>query len=350
MAIPLNVGASQLNVQSANRYATDGRYEFLRELGEGAFGKVFLAADRRHGGNRVAVKLISIPTQNRFLDYLSSVFGIGGSRLNEAKREASLLRQLRHDYVIGFIDSFKFETGSITGVGIVMRFCSGGNLADYLIKEGRPSEKQRLEWSSQLAAGMEFLHSEGVTHRDLKPDNILIDEDGCLKIADIGLAKVVWDVQQSTGKAADMTLDQYLTSVKGTKAYVAPEVCTGHYTNKCDVFSLGLVFVAMIEVPITGSFVLPLATWRGEKVFYGLLLHQDTSARQTIPSALIPLHHATVGERRLIDEMLLFDWKDRPSMEDVVSSLKSLKASLSYFESRIVLVRDPPPEKSGCCS
>ena len=348
MAIPLNVGASQLNVRFANDHATSsGRYAFQRELGEGAFGKVFLATDR-HRGDYVAVKLISIPTHLRFVDYLSSAFGIGGSRLGDAKREANLLRQLRHDYVIGYIDSFKFETGSLTGVGIVMRFCSGGNLADYLLREGRPSEQKRLEWSTQLAAGMAFLHSQGVTHRDLKPDNILIDSDGCLKIADIGLAKVVWDVQQASRDAAQMTLDQYLTSVKGTAAYVAPEVCSGHYTSKCDVFSLGLVFIAIIEVPKSGTYILPLATWNGRKHPYGLLLYEDASARRQMPSALLPFQSASVGERRLIENMLLFDPGSRPSMNEVVSTLKSLQASPP--SRRVVLVKDPPPQSSsGCC-
>ena len=358
MTVPVNVGASELNVRVANDHATArGRYVIRRELGKGAFGRVFLATDRQRGDD-VAIKLIAIPTQLQLMDYLTSALGLGGSRLGDAKREANLLRMLRHDYVIGYIDSFRFQTDTVTGVGIVMRFCPGGNLGNYLMREGKPSEQRRLRWSRELAEGMAFLHSRGVIHRDLKPDNILIDGDGCLKIADIGLAKAVWDIQESvlSGRnAARITLNQYLTSVKGTEAYVAPEIYTGHYKNACDVFSLGLVFIAIVEAPVcqvavNDKFIAPLATWRGVKYPYGPLLHQNELARQQMASALLPLESASTGERKLIDQMLLFNPDRRHDMHAVVSILQFLE-DVQHLPRVAVRDRDPPPEpKSGCCN
>jgi serine/threonine protein kinase len=360
MTVPLNVGASELNVELANYHATtEGRYVFQRELGKGAFGKVFLAKDRQRGGD-VAIKLIAIPSQLKAWDYLMSALGVGSSRLSDAQREANLLRMLRHDYVIGYIDSFKFQTDTVAGVGIVMRYCPGGNLGNYLLRKGKPSEQRRLRWSRELAEGMAFVHSKGVVHRDLKPDNILIDGDDCLKIADIGLAKAVWDIQQSVlsgPRAAVITLNQYLTSVKGTAIYIAPEVITGHYKSACDVFSLGLVFAAIIEAPVyqvtvNEKIIAPLATWRGAKYPYGPLLHENQSVRQLMASSLLPLGSASTGERKLIEQMLLFNPDSRHDMDAVVSILQFLE-DVQHLPRVAVGIRDPPPPpepKSGCCN
>ncbi|XP_062505586.1 serine/threonine-protein kinase pdik1l-A-like [Corticium candelabrum] len=359
MAVPLSSGASELNLRIATAHASaGGRYYYQRELGRGAFGVVFLARDRKRDID-VAVKLIAIPAELQVWDFLSSALGMGGSRLGDAQREANLLRMLRHDYVIGYIDSFKFQAASLVGVGIVMRYCPGGNLSSYLVREGKPIEARRLRWCRELAEGMKFLHSNGVTHRDLKPDNILIDSDECLKIADIGLAKAVWDMQENafSGRyAIGMPLNQYLTSVKGTQLFVAPEVFTGHYTNSCDVFSLGLVFISIIEAPcirIKGKdeyIVAPFAVWQGSAYAYGPLLNEVYLARHPKPSTLLPNKSASKGETQLIDQMLLFDPKKRHDMKAVVSTLKFLE-DVQHIPKVAVRARDPPPEsKSSCCS
>ena len=87
-----------------------------------------------------------------------------------------------------------------------------------------------------------------MAHRDLKPDNILIDGDGVLKIADVGLAKAVWDINEGIQGSQDISFDSYMTTVV-TRVFMALEVFDGHYLRECDI-SLGLVFACIIEAPL----------------------------------------------------------------------------------------------------
>ncbi len=353
--IPLTSGASKLSLRMATDFASGGRYDFKEELGRGAFGVVFLARDRKHNID-VAIKLVTIPAQLQLSDYFISLFGLDDG-LTDAQKEANLLRELRHHYVIGYLDSYKFRTDEVVGAGIVMRYCPGGNLDSYLLRNGRPAEQLRRRWCRELAEGMNFVHSQGVTHRDLKPDNILIDSDSCLKIADIGLAKAAWDMQENalSGKyATERSLNQYMSSVKGTTMYMAPEVLSGRYTKACDVFSLGLVFVAIIEAPVIREYqqniLAPLAVWQSCSRCYGDLLYYTPSSRSYKPSALLRLSIATGGESRLIDHMLLFHPKDRYDMKTVLSTLQGLQ-DIQHISKVTLQARDPPPVPNwSCCS
>ncbi|XP_062507493.1 serine/threonine-protein kinase 35-like [Corticium candelabrum] len=330
MAVPLISGASQFGLQIGTDSARGHRYALREKLGSGSFGVVYLARDQTRNID-VAIKLvtITIPAQLQPPDDSRSM---AIARLNkglaDAEKEANLLGKLRHPYVIGYLDSYKFQTDELVGVGIVMEYCPGGNLNSYLLRNGRPREELRLQWCRELAEGMEFVHSQGVIHRDLKPDNILIDSDNCLKIADVGVAKAAWDMQENalSGQCATgMHLNQYLSSVVGTAMYIAPEVLSGHYTKACDVFSLGIVFVAIIKAPVTGNILAPYADWQGCLMCYGHLLHSDFLSQRWPPSALLQLSIATDGERHLIDRMLKFYPDDRYIMETVLSTLQRLQ-------------------------
>ncbi len=346
MDVPLISGASQFGLQIGTDSARDGRYALRGKLGSGSFGVVYLARDQTCNID-VAIKLvtITIPAQLQPPDDSRSM---AIARLNkglaDAEKEANLLGKLRHPYVIGYLDSYKFQTDELVGVGIVMRYCPGGNLYSCLFRNGTPPEELRLRWCRELAEGMEFVHSQDVIHRDLKPDNILIDSDSCLKIADVGVAKAAWDMQENalSGQCATgMHLNQYLSSVVGTDVYMAPEVLGGRYTKACDVFSLGLVFVAIIEAPLITeretTILAPLACWLGSLRRYGLVLYSFSLSRSEDPSTLLRLRIATEGESHLIDRMLQFDPNRRYIMETVLSTLQDLQRMAA------LQARDPPP-------
>ncbi|XP_065846308.1 serine/threonine-protein kinase 35-like isoform X2 [Oscarella lobularis] len=242
MAYGLN-GLTYLSKIEAQSHATEnGRYQLQRELGRGAFGVVYKATDC--DGAEVAIKVMSVKTTRSNLSLFSSLRGLKG-----AAEEAKTLSKLRNPYVIGFIHYYNFRFPRGRGAGIVTRYCPGGSLGDHLLKY-RPDHEKRLRWCRQLSLGIRFIHGRGVAHRDLKPDNILIDGDGVLKIADVGLAKAVWDINEGIQGSQDVSFDSYMTTVGGTRVFMAPEVFDGHYLRECDIFSLGLVFACIIEAPM----------------------------------------------------------------------------------------------------
>ena len=342
------IGLKYLSLSEAQSYASEnGRYKLERELGRGGFGVVY-KANARDGTNRdVAIKVISVKTDQSDSSLLLSL-----KRLKDANKEAKTLSKLRNPYVIGFIHYYNFKFPNGRGIGIVTRYCPGGSLGDYLLKY-RPDHKKRLQWCRQLSLGIRFIHQQRVAHRDLKPDNILIDGDGVLKIADVGLAKAVWDINEGIQGSQDMSFDSYMTTVGGTRVFMAPEVFTRHYSFECDIFSLGLVFACIIEAPkhmMGGSeAVLMFATYRGSRHCLGELYHKIPDSRASPACSLMTLQYASQGETHLINEMCYHDYHHRCSIEHVVKKLESLDEARSL---PLIRLGDPQPvEGDGgwCC-
>ena len=112
-----------------------------------------------------------------------------------------------------------------------MELAENGNLRQFISKH-KVSMTKKIEIIRQISSAMEYLHSKGIIHRDLKLENVLIDGNETVKLMDFGLSKIVHD------EDSDHTLHI------GTSGYIAPEVFSGNgkYTNKCDIFSAGFVF------------------------------------------------------------------------------------------------------------
>ena len=129
-----------------------------------------------------------------------------------------------------------------------MEYCPGGNLQSHL--EGLAAqvkhitEEGRLSWFKQFASALEFIHHKDIAHRDLKPENILIGGDGQLKVADVGIAKTLYDQLEAQG-----SYQKYMETAAGTLPYMAPEVFSEHYTINSDIFSMGLVMFVICELP-----------------------------------------------------------------------------------------------------
>eukprot|EP00118_Oscarella_pearsei_P010167 m.61290 g.61290 ORF g.61290 m.61290 type:complete len:241 (+) comp34990_c0_seq1:330-1052(+) len=221
---------------------------------------------------------------------------------------------------------------------MVARFCSGGSLADYLKRVEDIALGERLTWCRQLSLGVLFIHKQGIVHRDLKPDNILVDGDGVLKIADVGLAKAVWDVNQRIQPNPSITFTSYMSTREGTMPFMAPEVFSGHYTEKCDIFSLGMVFACIIENPDRQML---LAAWRWKEHSLGELYYSCPESRSNAASTLIHYSKATAGEVLLIDQMLLYDHHLRSSISYTITTLNTLNDARSL---PVVKLHDPPPE------
>ncbi|XP_028295706.1 serine/threonine-protein kinase pdik1l-B-like [Gouania willdenowi] len=133
---------------------------------------------------------------------------------------------------------------------LVMEFCDGGDLNQYLLS--RPPDAQRNHSVVlQLCSAVSFLHSLGITHRDLKPDNVLVcvtPQGPVVKVADFGLSKMSGGGGGGGGAVDSGLTRQHFSSTCGSDFYMAPEVWGGlSYTDQADIFSLGVMFWAVLE-------------------------------------------------------------------------------------------------------
>jgi hypothetical protein len=163
-------------------------------------------------------------------------------------REARTLAKLNHSHIVGVHDF-----GEVEGLFyFVMEFVDGGSLRR-LIRPGPVAPGQALDIVSQVCTALQYAHEEGVVHRDVKPENILLDKRGQVKIADFGLAKLV----ERTPASLQLTASQ---QVMGTWNYMAPEQMERplQVDHRADIYSLGVVLYEMLTrgLPL-GRFALP---------------------------------------------------------------------------------------------
>ena len=208
-----------------------------RVIGQGAFATVKRAAERKTG-KTYAVKIIN----------KRKVIG----NIDGVARELEVLEKLKHPRIVRLKAFYEDNINYY----MVMEFISGGDLMDFVVAHGVVGEDAGREITRQILEAIEYIHSMGISHRDLKPDNILIEQDDpvLIKITDFGLAKV-----QAT--------ESGLKTFCGTLAYVAPEVLNNRsnaqaesnekneYSNMVDMWSLGcLVYVILTShLPFSGS-------------------------------------------------------------------------------------------------
>ncbi|KAI2805966.1 Mitogen-activated protein kinase 14 [Blomia tropicalis] len=195
------------------------RYENLQMLGSGAYGLVCSAFDRSRQMN-IAIKKISTPFQTPI-------------HAKRTYRELKLLKHMKHDNVIGLLDVFTpsptLET--FAEVYLVNQLMSSD--LNKIIKSQRLSDDHVRFLVYQMLRGLKYIHSAGVIHRDLKPGNIVVNEDCELKIVDFGLAR------QSESE---------MTGYVATRWYRAPEVMLNwmHYNNTMDIWSVGCIMAEML--------------------------------------------------------------------------------------------------------
>ncbi|KAL3232196.1 Serine/threonine-protein kinase RAD53 [Nakaseomyces bracarensis] len=241
-----NKGSSKLNSRHSNsaKLKMSGIYKDFsindEVVGTGAFATVKKAVERSTG-KTFAVKIIN----------KKKVIG----NMDGVSRELEVLQKLDHPRIVSLKAFYEDDDNYY----MVMEFVSGGDLMDFVAAHGAVGEEAGREITRQILEGVQYIHSKRISHRDLKPDNILIEQDDpvLIKITDFGLAKV-----QGNGT--------FMKTFCGTLAYVAPEVIGGiagssseeennddrnEYSSLVDMWSLGcLVFVILTgHLPFSGS-------------------------------------------------------------------------------------------------
>ena len=191
-----------------------GRYEVLQELGRGGMAIVYLARDP-YIKRQVAVKVL--PRQFTFDPQFRTRF----------QREAEVIATLEHGSIVPVYDSGEHEDQPF----IVMRYMPGGTLADRL-KQGPLTIPEVATLYQRIGSAVDYAHSLGVIHRDIKPGNILFDAQGGAFLSDFGIAKIAEATAALTG-----------TAMIGTPEYMSPEQAQGekNLDGRCDIYSLGVV-------------------------------------------------------------------------------------------------------------
>jgi eukaryotic-like serine/threonine-protein kinase len=211
-------------------------YALERELGRGGMAVVYLAHDRKHD-RRVAVKVLHAD--------LAAV--VGAERF---LTEIRVTARLQHPHILGLIDSGVFgdEAAELRGRPFyVMPYVEGESLRGRLERDGQLPVADALRIAREVASALDYAHRHGVVHRDVKPENVLLGDDGQALVADFGIALAV----QHAGGAR---LTQTGLSL-GTPHYMSPEQAMGErqITARADVYALGAVTYEMLagEPPFT---------------------------------------------------------------------------------------------------
>ncbi|XP_031750453.1 serine/threonine-protein kinase N1 [Xenopus tropicalis] len=199
-------------------------FQLQSYLGEGSFGKVY-RAQHRSSGKIFAIKAIEMHEINE-----REIFHC----VTLEQRILRLVDEEQCLFLAGLLGSFQTQNHMC----LALEFAEGGDLAAYADTEELPLDRVRF-YSACMVLGIQFLHQHNIAHRDIKADNVLLYEDGYVKITDFGLCKA--------GMAADSTASSHC----GTLFYMAPEIFKGRYTRSVDWWALGVTIYKLLtgDVP-----------------------------------------------------------------------------------------------------
>lgn len=213
-------------------------------VGSGGFGRVYVGLDLDTGG-MLAVKQIAIaPRISRVVD-INRATGREDALADENDRaadesvrrieqEVALMRRLKHPNIVSYLGTERTREDVFT---IFMEYVSGGSIHSLLQRFGSFGESVIRVYTRQILLGLEYLHRHQIMHRDIKGANILVDNQGCVKLADFGASKRLAEI---------VTVDGVHKSIRGTPYWMAPEVIkqTGH-GRQADIWSVGCTILEM---------------------------------------------------------------------------------------------------------
>src|ERR1700733_12786906 len=206
----------------------NGRYRLEARIGSGGMSTVYRALDVTLE-RQVAIKLMNREVAS------------DSDQLERFRREARAVAQLSHPHIVGVIDAGEDDGRPY----IVLEYVEGETLKDRIRRQGRLPIAEAVAYAIEIAHALGAAHARHIVHRDVKPQNVLIDEEGSAKVTDFGIARTL----EEDGLTAD-------GRVIGTTDYVSPEQALGRpVTGQSDLYSLGVVLYEMLtgEVPFKGE-------------------------------------------------------------------------------------------------
>ncbi|UMM37249.1 hypothetical protein L5515_009070 [Caenorhabditis briggsae] len=273
-----------------------GKYKLLKTIGKGNFAKVKLA---KHviTGHEVAIKIIDKTALNP-------------SSLQKLFREVKIMKQLDHPNIVKLYQVMETEQT----LYLVLEYASGGEVFDYLVAHGRMKEKEARAKFRQIVSAVQYLHSKNIIHRDLKAENLLLDQDMNIKIADFGFSNT-------------FSLGNKLDTFCGSPPYAAPELFSGKKYDgpEVDVWSLGVILYTLVSgsLPFDGQNLKELR----ERVLRG--------------KYRIPFYMSTDCEN-LLKKFLVINPQRRSSLDNI---MKDRWMNVGYEDDELKPFIEPPKDQ-----
>ena len=212
----------------------DGRYLIERQIGSGGMADVYLATDQSLG-RHVAIKI------------LSDRYARDAGFIERFRREAAAAAGLRHPNIVTV-----YDRGESMGTSyIAMEYLEGPTLKEEIVRRAPLPEPEAINYAVQALHALEAAHRQGVIHRDIKPHNMVLTDEGRLKVTDFGIARA-----QNTQQMTEVG------SIVGTAQYLSPEQARGQNVGpQSDIYSMGVVLYEMLcgELPFTGDSAVDIA-------------------------------------------------------------------------------------------
>ena len=272
-------------------------YRVIRDIGQGAFATVY--------------KVQRVDDDEIFAMKVVKKSNLGSSDdIVRFQREIDSMTILRHENIVQLHDFFSDENNFY----LVIDYCPNGELSDFIAKNGKINENTAALLFQQIASAISYCHSYGVAHRDLKPQNILIQKFPFVKIADFGLCGYVRE-------------NDLMKTFCGSPAFAAPECLsrTNYDGRKSDIWSLGVILFVMV----TGEFPWNLSNT-------GIMIQQILKAEFKVP----PFVSQTCKD--LITSMMKENPNERISMEDILKHpFLKLAANANVVKKDGILVKPP---------
>ncbi|XP_038823082.1 MAP/microtubule affinity-regulating kinase 3-like isoform X6 [Salvelinus namaycush] len=261
-----------------------GNYRLLKTIGKGNFAKVKLA---RHilTGREVAIKIID-KTQ------------LNPNSLQKLFREVRIMKILNHPNIVKLFEVIETERT----LYLVMEYASRGEVFDYLVAHGRMKEKEARAKFRQIVSAVQYCHQKHIVHRDLKAENLLLDADMNIKIADFGFSN-------------EFTMGNKLDTFCGSPPYAAPELFQGKKYDgpEVDVWSLGVILYTLVSgsLPFDGQNLKELRerVLRGK---YRIPFYMSTDCENLLKRFLV----LNPAKRGTLEQIMKDRWINAGSEED----------------------------------
>ncbi|MFN7736685.1 MAG: protein kinase domain-containing protein [Pirellula sp.] len=273
-----------------------GPYLVLDKIGQGGMGNVYRARHQRM--NRiVAIKVLNL--QGQLSSELTKRF----------ERETRAAAKLIHPNIVTAFDAG--EEGKTHF--LVMEYVDGQDLKTLIDRKGPLSIRDAIDYTIQAAQGLQYAHEQNIIHRDIKPANLLLDQSGCVKVLDMGLARIGEGANVEDWTTNGLTADG---TVMGTMDYMSPEQGTDTRTAdvRSDIYSLGCtLYTLLTREPM----------YPGGSLFQKITAHRES----LIPSVRTKRSDVPVALEQVITRMVAKKPSDRPqSMAAVIDQLKMVLA------------------------
>ncbi|XP_070843953.1 MAP/microtubule affinity-regulating kinase 3-like isoform X2 [Chaetodon trifascialis] len=283
---PVRSARCKMSSSTADETPHIGNYRLLKTIGKGNFAKVKLA---RHvlTGREVAIKIID-KTQ------------LNPTSLQKLFREVRIMKILNHPNIVKLFEVIETEKT----LYLVMEYASGGEVFDYLVAHGRMKEKEARAKFRQIVSAVQYCHQKHIVHRDLKAENLLLDADMNIKIADFGFSN-------------EFTVGGKLDTFCGSPPYAAPELFQGKKYDgpEVDVWSLGVILYTLVSgsLPFDGQNLKELRerVLRGK---YRIPFYMSTDCENLLKRFLV----LNPGKRGTLEQIMKDRWINTGSDEETL--------------------------------